>query len=69
MTTTIATEIDRQAELSLVAASRGQLELESALLDCSAALTAWTSLGGEYWPESQYWEQTIRLIRRTGKVS
>jgi len=68
MTAQLATQIDRQAELAIVEATRGQLPLESALLTASLALTAWSELGEEYWPERRYWEETISRANRLGKL-
>lgn len=66
----IATQLDREAELALVEASRGLLPLESALLTASLALSMWQSLGeSEYWAEIQYWENTIAYSRKTGKAN
>lgn len=69
MTKAIALQIDRQADLALVDASRGELPLATALESARAALAIWTELGEAYWAEQAYWTDSIRYAERTGRIN
>ena len=64
MNESIARQLDREAELEMVALSRGQADRCSVLITIAAVEAAWQQLGQDFWPEIGYWNRTRSLLER-----